>query len=152
MWCRWGFDLIVWINKKNMKRKFLGLLACFQHWGRLKGKWCALQSFSRGLASVSMKISCLAHLSEEREALALTPDPSKAACIAARHSHAIGGKGGSMPGGWIREHWNSVVGLTSFSWSLQATCGVIFLFFRFFLKLIITSWFSGCKAALVFSL
>lgn len=40
-----------------------------------------------------MKISCLAHLSEEREALALTPDPSKAACIAARHSHAIGGRG-----------------------------------------------------------
>lgn len=49
--------------------------------------------FSRGFASVSMKISCLAHLSEEREVLALTPDPGKAASIAARHSHAIGERG-----------------------------------------------------------
>lgn len=37
----------------------------------------------------------LSGLSEEREVLALTPDPSKAASIAARHSHAIGGKGGA---------------------------------------------------------
>lgn len=64
---------------------------------RIKG------SFSRGLASVSVKISCLAHLSEQRAALALTPDPSEAAFIAARHSHATGGRGwGVVPGGWIR--------------------------------------------------
>lgn len=46
---RWGFDLIVWINKKNMKRKFLWLLACFQHWGRLKGrKMMRITEFLRG--------------------------------------------------------------------------------------------------------
>lgn len=50
--------------------------------------------FSRGLGCVSVDISCLAHLSEEREALALTPDPGKAASIAARHSHAVQREGG----------------------------------------------------------
>ena len=50
--------------------------------------------FSGGFGSVSVKISCLAHLSEEREVSALTPDPGKAASIAARLSHAIGGKEG----------------------------------------------------------
>lgn len=47
--------------------------------------------FSRGFDYVSVDISCLAQLSEEREALALTPDPGKATSIAARHSHAIQG-------------------------------------------------------------
>lgn len=69
---------------------------------------------SRGFGCVSVDISCLAHLSEETEALALTPDPGKAASIAARHSHAVQGEGGSMPRGWIRGHWNSVVRLTSY--------------------------------------
>lgn len=50
--------------------------------------------FSRGFSCVSVNISCLAHLSGVREALALTPDPGKTASIAARHSHAIGGRGG----------------------------------------------------------
>lgn len=55
---------------------------------------CIRVGFSRGFSCVSIDISCLAHLSEQREALALTPDPGKAASIAARHSHAIQGKGG----------------------------------------------------------
>lgn len=53
-------------------------------------------SFSRGLGSVSVKISCLAQLSEQRAVLDSTPDPSEAAFIAARHSHVTGGKGGEM--------------------------------------------------------
>lgn len=92
---RFRFDHILWINKKNMKTIFLGLLACVQHLSKLKGKMMHIRGwFSRGFSCVSVNISCLAHLSEEREALALTPDPGKAASIAARHSHAIGGEGG----------------------------------------------------------
>lgn len=92
---RLGFDQILWINKEKMKRKFHGLLACVQHWGKRKGKMMRIRGcFSRGFSCVSANISCLAHLSEEREALALTPDPGKAASIAARHSHAIWGRGG----------------------------------------------------------
>lgn len=67
---------------------------------RIKG------SFARGLGSVSVKISCLAHLSEQRAVLALTPDPSEAAFIAARHSHATGGKeerGGGVGQGGCQE-------------------------------------------------
>ncbi len=51
------------------------------------------ECFSGDFGYVSVNISCLAHLSEEREALALTPDPGKAASIAARHSHVTGGEG-----------------------------------------------------------
>lgn len=59
-----------------------------------KGKTTRIRGcFSGGFCSVSVKISCLAHLSEERQALALASDPCKAACIAARRSHATGVKG-----------------------------------------------------------
>lgn len=71
-------------------------------------------SFSRGLGSVSVKISCLAHLSEQRAVLALTPDPGKAAFIAARHSHATGGKEGGRARRLDKELWNLLVRLTSF--------------------------------------
>lgn len=50
--------------------------------------------FRGGFCRVSVKISCLALLSEETQVLALTPDPCEAACIAARCSHAIGGREG----------------------------------------------------------
>lgn len=50
--------------------------------------------FRGGFCSVSVKISCLALLSEETQVLAVTPDPCEAACIAARCSHAIGGREG----------------------------------------------------------
>lgn len=91
-----GFDQILWINMKNMKRKFLGLfLACVQHGGELKWKMMRIRvCFSRSFSCVSVDISCLALLSEEREAFALTPDPGKATSIAAKHSHAIPGEGG----------------------------------------------------------
>lgn len=90
-----GFNQLLWINNKNMKRKFLRLLVSFQRWDRLRGKWCELEGvFQGGFCSVSVKISCLAHLSEKTKVLALTSDPCKAACIAARCSHAIRGKGG----------------------------------------------------------
>lgn len=75
---------------------------------RIKG------SFSRGLGSVSVKISCLAHLSEQRAVLALTPDPSEAAFFAARHSHATGGKEGGCARRLDKELWNLLVRLTSF--------------------------------------
>lgn len=51
-----------------------------------------------------MKISCLAHSSEQTQVLALTPDPCEAAGIAARCSHAIGGRGVGWGGArqWAR--------------------------------------------------
>lgn len=122
---RLGFDQILWINK-NMKRKFLELLEFVQFWGKLKGKMMCIKSvLLKGLRLRFRGYILSGHLSEEREALALTFDPDKPASIAARHSHAIQGERGSMPRGWIREHWNSVVRLISYFWSLQATCGVI---------------------------
>lgn len=63
---------------------------------------CIRVDFSRVFSCVSVDISCLAHLSEQREALALTPDPGKAASIAARHSHAIQGRRGGGLGGYAK--------------------------------------------------
>lgn len=98
-----------------MKKRFLGLLECVQSCGKLKGKMmCIKSALLKGLRLRFRGYILSGHLSEEREALALTLDPSKAASIAARHSHAIQGERGSMPRGWIREHWNSVVRLISY--------------------------------------
>lgn len=47
------------------------------------------------------------------------------------------GGGGSMPRSWIREHWNSVVRLTSFT----DPCKLLVVWS--FPKLIITSWWSS---------
>lgn len=112
-----------------MKTKFLWLLASVQHLSKLTGRMMHIRGgFSGGFSCVSVNISCLAHLSEEREALALTPDPGKAASIAARHSHATG------VGGWGEYAKRLDKGTLEFGGhthkvfflSLQATCGVIF--------------------------
>lgn len=92
---RLGFDQLLWVNKKNMKRKFLGFLACAQNGASQEGKRRALESVPRGASAAFPWIypvwpTCL----KKREALALTPDPEKAASIAPRHSHAMqGGRG-----------------------------------------------------------
>lgn len=41
---RLGFDQLLWVNKKNMKRKFLGFLACVQNGASQEGKRWALES------------------------------------------------------------------------------------------------------------
>lgn len=104
-------------KQEEYEEKIPGIYGAFPTLRQTERKMMRITgSFSRGLASVSVKISCLAHLSEERAVLALTPDPSKAASTAARHSHATGGKEGG--GGHARrldkERWNLVVRLTSF--------------------------------------
>lgn len=80
-------------KQEEYEEKIPGIYGAFPTLRQTERKMMRITgSFSRGLGSVSVKISCLAHLSEERAVLALTPDPSKAAFTAARHSHAIGGK------------------------------------------------------------
>lgn len=97
--CVWHRQVRIWSDlvdkQEEYEEKIPWTFGVFPTLRQAKRKMMRIRGcFSRGLGSVSVKISCLAHLSEEREVLALTLDPSKAASIAARHSHAIGGKGG----------------------------------------------------------
>lgn len=103
-------------KQEEYEEKIPGIYGAFPTLRQTERKMMRITgSFSRGLGSVSVKISCLAHSSERRAVLALTPDPSKAASTAARHSHAIGGKvGGGHARRLDKERWNLVVRLTSF--------------------------------------
>lgn len=148
---RLGFDQILWINKKNMKRKFLGLLECVQHWGKLKGKMmCIRVGFLKGLQLCFRRYILSGPLVWAERSLSFDPWPWQGGIYCCKAFTRHSGRGGSMPRGWIREHWNSVVRLTSYFWSLQATSGVISSKANHYI--LVVSWLWRCLSLISWGL